>query len=135
MRRTCHFVKNPKKRRTLYLTLIRSLFEHCSVVWTPTTQKSILAFESLQKRCVKWVLNEQFQSYKPAEYILKLKQLDILPLQDKFALTNLKIVHKIVHNLIPINLPDFLVTRRATRSTPTHNLSFGDLVYLIISKT
>ena len=125
MRRTCHFVKNSKKRRTLYLTLIRSLFEHGSVVWTPTSQKTILAFEALQKRCIKWVLNEQFQSYKSAEYILKLKQLDILPLQDKFALTDLKIFHKIVHNLISIDLPDFLVIRRATRSTPSHQLSFG----------
>ena len=125
MRRTCHFVKNSTKRRTLYLTLVRSLFEHGSVVWAPTSQKTILAFEALQKRCVKWVLNEQFQSYTSAEYALKLKQLDILPLQDKFALTDLKIFHKIVHNIIPIDLPDFLVNRRATRCTPSHHLSFG----------
>ena len=30
LRRTCHFVKLASKRRTLYLTLIRSLFEHTS---------------------------------------------------------------------------------------------------------
>ena len=28
LRRTCHFVKNSHKRRTLYLTLVRSLLEH-----------------------------------------------------------------------------------------------------------
>ena len=33
LRRTCHFVKNPTKKRTLYLTIVRSLFEHASIIW------------------------------------------------------------------------------------------------------
>ena len=33
VRRTCHFVKDVKRRRVLYLTLVRSQFEHCSPVW------------------------------------------------------------------------------------------------------
>ena len=32
LRRTCHFVKNSHKRRTLYLTLVRSLLEHGSQI-------------------------------------------------------------------------------------------------------
>ena len=35
LRRTCHFVKNSRKRRTLYLTLVRSLLEHGSQIWSP----------------------------------------------------------------------------------------------------
>ena len=36
LKRNCHFVKNINKRRVLYLTLFRSIFEHCPTVWRPT---------------------------------------------------------------------------------------------------
>ena len=53
LRRTCHFVKNPSKKRTLYLTIIRSLFEHCSSIWAPIHEATANKFEPLQKRCIK----------------------------------------------------------------------------------
>ena len=34
LRKTCHFVNNTQKRRTLYLTLVGSLFEHGSQIWS-----------------------------------------------------------------------------------------------------
>ena len=38
--RTCHFTVilrsfNKRQKRSLYLTIVRSLFEHCSVIWSP----------------------------------------------------------------------------------------------------
>ena len=124
LRRTCHFVKNPAKKRTLYLTLIRSLLQHGSVIWASTTQSSNISFEALQKRCVKWILNEQFTSYSQHEYIMKLKDLDLLPVDYKFALTDLIVFHKIVHHAIPINIPEYLTEKRSTRSQPSHHLNF-----------
>ena len=35
LRRTCHFVKSSNKRRTLYFTMVRSLFGHSSQLWSP----------------------------------------------------------------------------------------------------
>ena len=35
-KRTCYFVNDIKRKRALYLSLIRSQFEHCSPVWRPT---------------------------------------------------------------------------------------------------
>ena len=52
LRRTCHFIGNTKKRRTLYLTLVRSLFNHCSHIWRPVGP-AIVQFEALHKRCIK----------------------------------------------------------------------------------
>ena len=124
LRRTCHFVKNPAKKRTLYLSLIRSLLEHGSVIWASTTQSSNVGFEALQKRCVKWILNEQFTSYSQYEYIMKLKDIDLLPVEYKFALTDLIVFHKIVHHALPINVPDYLIEKRSTRSQPSHHLNF-----------
>ena len=31
--RTCHFIKNQSQKRALYITLVRSLFEHCDEIW------------------------------------------------------------------------------------------------------
>ena len=36
LRRSCHFVNDYRRRRVLYLTLIRSHFEHGSQIWRPT---------------------------------------------------------------------------------------------------
>ena len=53
LRRTCHFVRNSHKRRTLYLTLVRSLLENGSQIWSPNI--SVLnKFENFQK-VSKWV--------------------------------------------------------------------------------
>ena len=47
-KRTYHFVTNRNRKRTLYLTLVRSLFEHCVTVWRPTETANIDKFERLQ---------------------------------------------------------------------------------------
>ena len=52
-KRTCDFVTNRNRKRTLYLTLVRSLFEHCVTVWRPTETANIDKFERLQKNAVK----------------------------------------------------------------------------------
>ena len=62
-KRTCHFVTNPNRKRILYLTLVRSIFEHCISVWRPVESINIDRFERLQKNAVKWILNEEFSSY------------------------------------------------------------------------
>ena len=40
LNRTCYFVNNQEMRRVLllYLTMVRSIFEHCSIVWRPSTK-------------------------------------------------------------------------------------------------
>ena len=32
-KRTCHFIIDTRKRRSLYLSLVRSQFEHCISIW------------------------------------------------------------------------------------------------------
>ena len=68
VRRTCHFVQDIKRRRTLYLTLVRSQFEHCSPIWRPSNDTAMKKFESFQKRCVKWILSEEEHSYHSETY-------------------------------------------------------------------
>ena len=48
-KRTCHFIIDARKRRCLYLSLVRSIFEHGSI-WRPLNGTEINDFEKLQKR-------------------------------------------------------------------------------------
>ena len=51
----------------------------------------ILKFESFQKKCIKWILSEEEFSYSQVEvYIRKCKQVNILPLRQRFLLNDLR---------------------------------------------
>ena len=108
-RRTCYFVNDLKRKRTLYLTLIRSHIEHCSPIWRPSSTTMLNKFEGLQKRCVKWILSEEYLKYSSyVTYIQKCRQVDLLPLAKRFDLNDLILFHKIIYKLIPLSLPDYL---------------------------
>ena len=107
-RRNCHFVIDENRRRVLYLTLVRSQFEHCSVIWRPVTKTLINNFEALQKRAIKWILREECVSYSPETYILKCKQLNIMPIADRFDFLDLVFFFKIIKGLVPVELPPYL---------------------------
>ena len=103
--RTCHFTTDKKQKRTFYLTLIRSIFEHCSVIWHPVTSNQISNFENIQKRAVKWIDGRLYDHYSDPQYIDKLKEFKILPIKFKFILTDLILFYKIIYSLISIKLP------------------------------
>ena len=108
VRRNGHVVTDIKSRRALYLSLVRSQFENCSIVWRPTTVSLTNKLESLQKRAIKWILSEENLSYSPEKYITKCRDVNILPLAKKFDLNDLLFLHKVVNNLVPVPLPDYL---------------------------
>ena len=109
MKRTLRFVKDPKQKRAFYLSLIRSLFEHCSIVWRPTTNVLNDKIESIQRKAVKWILGEQDHHYNDFEYVSRLRNLDLLPMEFKFLYTDLIVFHKIYNNQSVTKLPGYLV--------------------------
>ena len=94
LRRNCSFSNNTVHRKTLYLAVIRSQFEHCSQIWRPVCKTQRDTFEALQKKSVKWIGNEDFCYFSKQQYFDKLKQLDILPLSIKFDFNDLIFFHK-----------------------------------------
>ncbi len=140
-KRTCSFVNDMRRKRTLYLALIRSQFEHCSPIWRPTGKTSIMKFESFQKICIKWILSKEHLSYQSYEtYINKCKHVNILPLGLKFDLNDLLFFHKIIQRQVPIKLPTYLkLFDGQTRLRTTHldgrsyvsNLSIGKSTTLL----
>ena len=65
-------------------------------------------FEKLQKRAVKWILGEQEQSYCEVVFLQKQKELDILPMKQKFMFSDLLLFYKIVNKQVGIELPDYV---------------------------
>ena len=109
MKRTCHFVVSNHRKRTLYLAMVRSQFEHCSPIWRPITPTEISKFECIQKNAIKWILNEEFISYSNCEtYIKKCRDINILPINKKFDLNDILLFHKIVNGFVTIKLPDYV---------------------------
>ena len=98
LKRNCSFVSNNRKRRSLYLALVRSLFEHCPIIWRPASKSQINKLESIQKRAFKWVNKDYTTSYSiPLMYLTTCKQLDILPVALRFDLKDLLFFHSIFY--------------------------------------
>ena len=108
MKRVLRFVKNRKQKRAFYLALVRSLFEHCSIIWTPTTSTMVNKVECIQRRAVKWILGEQDHHYNDLEYLNRLRDLDLLPMEYKFRYTDLIMFHQIYHDRSVVKLPYYL---------------------------
>ena len=76
--RICHFTMDRKQKRTFYLTLVRSIFEHCSIIWHPISSNQTYNFEAVQKRAIKWIDGRMYDHYSDHQYLEKLKDLNIL---------------------------------------------------------
>ncbi len=97
--------------------MVRSIFEHGSVLWSPSAVSVIAQFEAIQKRAVKWILNEQFYAYSNDYYTQKLIDLDILPMAQKFVFNDMVMLYKIINNIVPVSLPNYITLRENTRSS------------------
>jgi endonuclease/exonuclease/phosphatase family metal-dependent hydrolase len=136
LRRNCYFVNSIKQRRTLYVTLVRSLFEHCSIIWRPTTQSLLSKLESIQKRATKWILHEEHSSYKSdLVYLLKCKEIKLLPLSSRFELNDILFFHKIVCNRVEVVLPDYLKYYDGSSRLRSSHLDSLSFVSTIIPKS
>ena len=56
IKRTCKGFQDVSTLRTLYLALVRSQLESCSVVWSPHTSRNISKLERIQRRATKFIL-------------------------------------------------------------------------------
>ena len=95
LRCTCHFLNDSRRRRNVYLTLMRNHFEHCSQIWRPTGKIFLFKFDSFQKKLFKWILlEEELSYYSYAKYLLKCQEANILAVSYKFLLNYLVLLQK-----------------------------------------
>ena len=126
LKRTCHFIKNQNRKRVLFLTMVRSLFEHCPYVWRPSSMTSMNKLESIQKRGIKWILNDYHTSSiisygsNHHMYLIHCKQLNILPVKFRFDFHDLKMFHSIVYGFSCVKLPDYIRPFEGSRLRNCH---------------
>ena len=121
LRRTCHFIDNFRIRRALYLTMIRSIFEHCPIVWRPSSNTAINKLESIQKRAFKWMVNDVHISYSSNHlYYVHCKQFNILPIKYRFDYHDLKFFHAVVNGFSCVSLPEYLQPFTYSRLRSSH---------------
>ena len=109
LKRTCYFTTDARQKRAFYLAIVRSLFEHCSTIWSPQYKTNILKFSAIQRRAVQWINGEQFASYSEDKYNELLRKHQILPIKMKFIFNDLVMFYKIVNHLTPVELPDYIL--------------------------
>ena len=66
------------------------------------------ALRHKKKQVIKWIHGEEAHRYSDELYALRCKQAEILPLQQHFDLNDLLFFHKIVYNIIPVSLPNYI---------------------------
>ena len=115
LRRTCYFLNRSALKRSLYLSMVRSLVEHCNSVWSNVGKVQLNALERVQRRAVKWIRNEPLASYSDEQYQSHLQDLGLLPINHLFEYSDLRLFYKVVYSHTPIALPDCL--------SPVNNLS------------
>ena len=77
-----------------YKALVRPIFEYCSCVWDPHTQKNIDKLEKIQRRAARFVLN-RYQKKDSVTSMLKELKWDTL--QERRRQARLNMMFKI-HN-------------------------------------
>ena len=105
IRRTCYFLNKSPLKRSLYLSMVRSLVEHCNSVWCSIGKTQLVSLERIQKRAVKWIRNEPLASYSNDQYVSHLNELNLLPFKEMFEYSDLRLFYKIVNDLTPIAIP------------------------------
>ena len=81
-----------KAKKTLYLTLVRSILEYCSIIWSPITKQNLRHLESIQRRATQFITNMYYQS--GATYQERLLASNLIPLSYRREILDCGFLHK-----------------------------------------
>ena len=98
--------KNPAIRSTAYKALVRPVLEYSSTVWSPHAKTGIDKLERVQRRAARWVSNDYLYQSSVTTMLNSLKW---RPLQGRRDDARLVLFYKIVHGLVAIPMPPFIV--------------------------
>ena len=108
--------------KTLYCSLVRPRVEYASQVWNPYTKSNISRIESIQRRATKFILKSD------DEYLVRLRKLRLLSLEDRRLMADVVFFYKVVNNHVRLTLDSRVRFSRdvdrgyALRSMDTPNL-------------
>ena len=96
--------KKPDVREAAHKSLIRPQVEYASTVWSPYTKKGIKKIEMVQRRSIRWTMN----NYSTYDSVTDMEtQLCWRSLEQRRADARLMVLYKIIHGLVAIPLPPY----------------------------
>ena len=79
------------------------------VVWPrPSSETQINKLEIIQRRAVKWIFSEEDHSYIDIEYLIRLRDLDLFPLRERFIISDLILFFDILRGQSCLELPSYI---------------------------
>ena len=114
--------KDPCIREVAYKTLMWPVLEYFSPVWSPHTQTLTQKVEMVQRRAARWTLS-RYSTYDSVTSMLR--ELGWRSLEDRGTDARLCLFYKIVHGLVEVPMPPYVVHPRVfTRHSKSHPLAF-----------
>ena len=89
VRRTVGPAASQNAKRLLYMSLVRSCLEYCSIIWNPVTKANLIKLESVQRRTTRFILSTNEPTYE--ERLLECK---LLPLSYRREILDCQFQHK-----------------------------------------
>ena len=129
LRRSSVEINNVKVRRTLYVTIVRSVLGYAIQVWPPQSIESIKRIERVQRRATKLILKLPYACTETYED--RLKSLELLPISYWHEYLDLTFFFKAINNLITVSddvLPVSIIPSRLTRSFANANMSYRSVL-------
>ncbi|KAI8516632.1 hypothetical protein Bbelb_052130 [Branchiostoma belcheri] len=100
IKRTVGFNSSTDVRKALYTTLVRSILEYCSPLWSPQSRKLMSLVEGVQRRATKFILGAHSNTLTYKE---RLSTLGLLPLAHRREVCDVMVFIKskpIVHKYV-----------------------------------
>ena len=110
-------ISSPKIKTQAYNSLVRPLLEYASPVWDPHTKQNIDQIEKVQRRAARYVSNCY---HRTSSVTTLLQTLGWRTLATRRQEARLILFYKIVHGLVNISPPDYLLP--FTRSSRLHHM-------------
>jgi len=124
IRHTCFDVHDPVTRKMLYLAHVRPILEYGSEIWNPQAKGVTIALEKVQRRATKFIL----RCSDPYEE--RLKQLNLLSLEDRRQFKDNILFFKGMMNLTALNISD----KVKFRNSNSHHLRSSESPTIIPNK-
>jgi hypothetical protein len=100
LKRHCKDFTSIKVIKTLYMSLVRSNLEYCSLVWNPWQTNSVDKIERVQKKFIKYLCFKSNKQYLSSKYGELCTYFNLPPLRDRRKVADLCFLHKCVHSNI-----------------------------------
>ena len=100
LKRNCQDFHNVKSVKALYISLVRSCLDFCSVIWNPWQKNLVDKVERVQKKFIRYLCFKQNIPYCSSEYRKLCTFFKLPPLFNRRKVSDLCFLYKCIHSVV-----------------------------------